>query len=344
VIFPPGTTFPGGFPTFPDNNVSGGNVNIDFGGLFPEGGLFPRDDPPFVIENLPDAPDIDPEFTGPDPETPGGLLPGGSVGDDPLSGTINEELLEILQNGFPEDPFNTTLQDELLKSIRGESSPEKDSFQRAIEAELLGMIERGGGLDQDLIDRRTESLREGLDRQASSQLDRADAELAARGLVGLPGSPQGAQGTAIAGIEQDITEQFRGGFRDIVSDEQALASQRLMDSIGIGANISIANRNIEMESKAQGFREAAQLAIANGQMQQAAMFDSIAAATDRQRLLHDVAIDQLDRNIAWNMFLAEFGLERDIALNSLNTSQLTHMIQVMALLLQAGGITAGGAV
>lgn len=62
----------------------------------------------------------------------------------------------------------------------------------------------------------------------------------------------------------------------------------------------------------------------------------------RQSTLSDIALQTLDRNMEWNKFLAEFGLDRDQTLEALASGQDSQLNQLLNMFLNATGQSAGG--
>ena len=59
------------------------------------------------------------------------------------------------------------------------------------------------------------------------------------------------------------------------------------------------------------------------------MLDTVGTWTERQRMLGDLAIRNLDQNIDWNKFLAEFGLERDQILELISAGRLDDIANLL---------------
>lgn len=62
----------------------------------------------------------------------------------------------------------------------------------------------------------------------------------------------------------------------------------------------------------------------------------------RQSTLSDIALQTLDRNMEWNRFLAEFGLDRDQTLEALASGSDNQLTQLLNMYLNATGQSASG--
>ena len=69
---------------------------------------------------------------------------------------------------------------------------------------------------------------------------------------------------------------------------------------------------------------------------------TLEGSTDRQRVLSEIALGTLDRNMVWNQFLAEFGLKRDMALEAVTSGRIEDLNTILALFQQYVNTSAGG--
>ena len=58
--------------------------------------------------------------------------------------------------------------------------------------------------------------------------------------------------------------------------------------------------------------------------------------------MNDVAISSLDRNMEWNQFLAEFGLQRHEVLESIQTGRLAALLPLLQQYLAGVTLSASG--
>lgn len=262
---------PGGGGTGGGGGGAGGTGGGAGGGTQPAGGggTAPAPDQgPFPTTR---DPQLDPRTF--DPELGAPPAQGVQVGQDPLSLAISQGLQALIgSGGAGQTEFAQTAQDAIRQ-----------------------LLERGGQLDPDVLNQRLETVQEALDRQRSSQVSNLGALLGERGLVSLPGAPQGVERTGLENIERDIASQFAGAFRDIVSQEQAAANQRFGQGAGLASG------------------------LAQGQTQN--LLSALGQGTERQLGLTDAALEQLRQSTSFNQFLAQFGLDRELALEDLITQR-----------------------
>jgi len=59
------------------------------------------------------------------------------------------------------------------------------------------------------------------------------------------------------------------------------------------------------------------------------LLNTVQSVTERQQMMNDVAIQSLDRNMEWNQFLAEFGLERAQVLETIQTGRIAALLPLI---------------
>lgn len=69
---------------------------------------------------------------------------------------------------------------------------------------------------------------------------------------------------------------------------------------------------------------------------------ALQAGSQRQGMLADIAIRNLEQNRLWNQFLAEFGLKRDQVMYEIQNGNMDGIMGLLAMYLQSAGISAGG--
>ncbi len=132
------------------------------------------------------------------------------------------------------DLVNKTYSD-LLK----QGGPTNSALQSAQSA-LQGLIDNGGGFNENIVNRRMESQREVLERARRSQIDQLNSELAARGLMGAPGAPSGAEAIGLGRIADSIGGQFATAARDITTSELQAANERFAGAVSAMSGLGIA--------------------------------------------------------------------------------------------------------
>lgn len=201
----------------------------------------------------------------------------------------------------------------------------QDALSQLITNGLGGFLERGGTTEfgeqvrnavlsrldgeNPNIARRFESARELMDKGRRTQTNDARAALANRGLLSEPGIPQGAEIGAIKRIEEAIAPEFSRALRDIYTDE---TTQALSLATGMASD------------------EAKQYLAGIGE------------GTARQTALASIALQSLGQNMAWNQFLAEFGLKRDQVLNELQNGRVDDVMGLLNAFLSMASLSRGG--
>jgi hypothetical protein len=188
-------------------------------------------------------------------------------------------------------------------------------------SKLKGSLEGlfpGGAFNQDIVNRRTESAREDLERFRKSRLASSRAELADRGLIG-----DGPEATGLMGIEDDIADRYIGASRDIYADESENADQRMMQALSLATGMSTAD---------------AQNAI-----------DLFRAQTERTGVGNQFTLGQgrlaLDNSLGqqgYNLDLARFGLDRDRTLWDMENGSIDQFIAMLQMLMNGAQTSAGG--
>ena len=181
-----------------------------------------------------------------------------------------------------------------------------NQFGNDVNATLADVI-RGsaGGPNQERMNARLETLREQSGLAQRSMANDAREALASRNLLSEPGTPQGPEISAMTRISERIAPQFAQGLRDAYVSESQLADQRLMQGLGLAADQS--------------------------QAQSANLLGTLSAGTERQGVLAQIALGTLDRNIVWNQFLANYGLDRERLVNEIQNGRFQNVQQIMEL-------------
>ena len=72
------------------------------------------------------------------------------------------------------------------------------------------------------------------------------------------------------------------------------------------------------------------------------LLSTVDTLTERQQMLNDVALQTLDRNMEWNKFLAEYGLQRSQALEMVQTGRINQILPMLQQYLEGASLAAGG--
>jgi hypothetical protein len=175
--------------------------------------------------------------------------------------------------------------------------------------EVEAMLRESMNGNNPNVMRRFESARELMSKGQRTMMNDARGALAHRGLLSEPGIPQGAEIGAVKRIEESIAPDFARALRDIYTEE---TSNALQLATGFGAD------------QARTFLAA------------------IGEGTNRQTALASLALQSLSQNMAWNQFLAEFGLKRDSTLAMLQQGRVDDVMELLNTFMGATGIARGG--
>ena len=264
------------------------------------------------------------------PGAPGGTGPGGG-GTGGAGGTLSDlrGLYGALGQqyggpggpGITSGPLQQVGQDQLSELITGAlanfiGAEGRTSFGGTVQDALAGILERGGELPADQIARRFESARELLDKGRRTMVNDLRGDLASRNLLSEPGIPQGAESGGLTRITERLAPEFSRALRDIYSDESAKSDARMMTALQMATGFSTDQaRNL---------------------------LASIGEGTARQTALADLALRSLQTNMAWNQFLAQFGLQRDQVMYEIQNGGIDRLLPILQAFLQLGGMANAG--
>lgn len=175
---------------------------------------------------------------------------------------------------------------------------------------LKGMFP-GGAFNQDIVNRRTENANEGLQRQRKSRLATNRAMMADRGLLG-----SGAESQAYGNMESDLGDQYTNAVSGIYADESENADQRMMQALQIAAGMSEEDANMAV----QWFK----------------------ANNDRDLGMGNLALGNMNGQNAYNLGLANYGLNRDKTMWDMDNGNMNQMIQLLDILNNGAGTASRG--
>ena len=260
-------------------------------------------------------------FTLPQMQTIGNI----PVGDDPISNWFNSALLRMGQQGgrVPTDLENQTgnALSQILNAGGGGGALETP-FGEGVQTELQNLITDYGAIPQDAqraaID--FEQARSPLDAMREAQLSQGQAALADRNLLG-----QGPELEFMEQLEERLAPAYSAAGQRLITDQLDRADARYQAALDSGVNMA------EAQAQRREARLIPTLQIASNQTAQQAqnMLDTVGTWTERQRMLGDLAIRNLDQNIDWSMFLAEFGLERDQIMELISSRRLEDIANLL---------------
>lgn len=181
-----------------------------------------------------------------------------------------------------------------------------------------GLLDRtaGGGVNSERLQLRNENARSQLIRGQQAALEDLRGVLADRGLIGVSGAPEGAELDSTVRAFEPLQRIYLENLRESQAHESELAD------------------NAEVQA----------LQIATGWTQDQVERRLGAARTgqERQQMMADISLGVLDRNIAWNKFLAEFGLEREKVAADIRQGKINAIAPVINMFLALTAQSRGG--
>ena len=195
----------------------------------------------------------------------------------------------------------------------------------ALRSALMGLW--GGGMNQNIINSRLSNAKDTLNRQRKSTLASNQALLANRGLMGMPGAPSGAEGSTYARMDTDLADRFANAATGIYADESENADQRMMDALRISAGLDTADQDRALQ---------AMLGTMGNDL---GWFN---ANTNRDLGMGNLALGNMNAVNSYNMDLARFGLDRDLAMAGLEQGDIQVLIDFIRELQRGAQTSAGG--
>jgi hypothetical protein len=260
-------------------------------------------------------------FTTPQMQTIGNI----PVGDDPISNWFNSALLRMGQQGGRVPTALEAQTGNALSQIMGAGGGGgalETPFGEGVQSELEDLITNYGVIPDDAqraaID--LEQARSPLDALRQAQLSQGQAALADRNLLG-----QGPELEFMQQLEERLAPAYSAAGQRLITDQLDRADARYQAALDAGVNVA------EAQAQRREARLIPTLQIASNQTAQQAqnMLDTVGTWTERQRMLGDLAIRNLDQNVDWNKFLAEFGLERDQILELISAGRLDDIANIL---------------
>ena len=252
------------------------------------------------------------------------------VGDDPLSEFVNTALAGTLSTGgLTPTPMAGQTQGALrtIMDRGGQGAEIGSQLEWETQNALRELIANAGQLPADAQRRamEMETLRNPIEAFRQAQLSQGQAELARRGLLG-----QGPEMDYMSRLEGQLGEQYATAGQQLALAEQERADQRYRDALMQGADLGMA------QSQRREDRLGSTLQLATG-MTEDMTRNLLATAqtwTERQSMLSDIALRNLDQNMEWNKFLSQQGLDRDQVVEAIQTGRLSALLPLMQTFLQ----------
>ena len=226
--------------------------------------------------------------------------------------------------------MNEDIDASLLSLMRGTdtSTQETDTAIRNLLSELEGTTrpeipERSleDFYDKDRVNRRMLTATENAQLGQQGLLEQLRAQLGDAGVVSLPGVSQGLETAGARRAAARVAVPFAQEMREIQNQESERALDAALKHLDIQTTVDIARQ------QGHDARELGALQLATGWSAQKSsrVLQAAAAATDRQRILSEIALETLQTNQAWNAFQATFGLERERFMQDVRAGNLDRI-------------------
>lgn len=203
-----------------------------------------------------------------------------------------------------QDPFSRLITGGYADLIAGRG---QTPFGKEMEDYLRRLMARGGEIEEDprLLAQQMEAARQPIESFRKMQTNQYKGQLADRGLLSEPGMPQGTEISAAGRLEEELAPWYASAGQNLASERAREKGQRFDRAVTLGTGLA-------------------------GQQSQD-FLNALRGGHERQTGLSEIALGTLDRNMAWNRFLAEFGMDRDQALETLQSGRVDDVNQMLEL-------------
>ena len=287
------------------------------------------------------------------------LIGTGGVVSTPFTAQAEQKLSEILDRGGETTP--TEGEASIFRNLSDVVSGYGEAPPTTLEAEqqqlLNELISSGGKLPQDdqRLAMQVEAARSPLDILRRSQLEQGQAAMAQRGLLG-----QGPEADYMERLEGKLAPMYTQAAQQIAleegerSDERYNLALQQLNQQATTQRLSTDQRYAQARSlqtdmaldRAGRQDERLQNAIqtaSNLTMEQSRnLVDSVNALSGVQKIRQDAAVEMLGKNMEWNKFLAEYGLERDKTMEALQQGRYEFMLPLIQEYMKAAAMSAEG--
>lgn len=232
---------------------------------------------------------------------------GGRSGGTNYSGPGTQGVFQGPVQQVGQDPFSQLITNSYGDLIENQGIT---ADSRAVLDRLMGLIESRGRLDEDpsLYAQRFEAARQPIDAMRRMQINQARGSLANRGLLSEPGMPQGSEISAMGRTEEGLAPYYATAAQNLASEMAGADNDRLSQALTLATGLT--------QAQSQNY------------------LNALSGATDRQKVLSDIALGTLDRNILWNQFLANYGMDRDEMLENMTSGRIEDLMTILALFQQ----------
>jgi len=315
------------------------------------------DDPPPPPPNGedPPPPPLDNKFPGVPPIADTGIIPPVTglskmvspewedlstipVGEDPLSALTNLSLEEMLRyGGTAPTPLAGEIQYTLENVLgrEGAGALETTPLGEDVQSTLQELIARGGAMPEDQQRRamEIEAARSPLDMMRQAQMEQGQAALASRNLLG-----QGPELDYMQRLEQGLAPMYAQAGQQIALAERAAADQRYQQALQQGGQFA-QQADVLQENR---LSNAMSLATGMSQEQSRNVLATAQTVGERQQMLSEIALASLGQNMEWNKFLAEYGITRDQALETIQQGRFDAILPLLQNYMEMAGLAAQG--
>ena len=260
----------------------------------------------------------------------GGVAPTPELGQD-----VSAQLQNLIATGgaLPTDPQREAMEVEAARAPL-------DVLRRAQlaqgEAALANQGLLGSGAGQEYVERLEERLAPMYTQAAQEiELDRRQREQQRFGEALSLGAQQAQQETvtrdARMGLALDQAQRMS-------SDEASVRQQQYLMALQQATGMST-QQAIQRENRLQN---AMSLATGLSSEQSRNLLATAETVTARQEMMNDVALQMLDRNMKWNQFLAQYGLDRTRIFEDIQRGRIADLLPLLQLYLNSAEIAGQG--
>ena len=287
------------------------------------------------------------------------LIGTGGVVSTPFTAQAEQNLSEIIDRGGETAP--TEGEASLFQNLSDVVSGYGESPPTTLEAEqqqrLNELIASGGALPQDdqRLAMQVEAARSPLDILRQSQLEQGQAAMAQRGLLG-----QGPEAEYMERLEGRLAPMYTQAAQQIALEEGERADTRYRQALDQLNQQATTQRMSTDQRYAQARSLQTDMALDRARrqddrlqnaIQQATnltmdqsrnLVDSVNALSGIQQVRQDAAVEMLSKNMEWNKFLAEYGLERDKTMEALQQGRYEFLLPLIQEYFKAVGMSGEG--
>jgi hypothetical protein len=178
-----------------------------------------------------------------------------------------------------------------------------------------------------------EAARSPLDMMRQAQMEQGQAALASRNLLG-----QGPELDYMQRMEQGLAPMYAQAGQQIALAERAAADQRYQQALQQGGQFA-QQADVLQENR---LSNAMSLATGMSQEQSRNVLATAQTVGERQKMLSEIALSSLGQNMEWNKFLAEYGITRDQALETIQQGRFDAILPLLQNYMEMASLAAKG--